>query len=263
MSAPFIERIPREPDDAVVDAYMSQKGGPGKTTLAVNTAAVVAENTPKVQGAEDAPVVAATIDPMKSMEVWAKRVREDALPFDYLSTGGDNTILPALKKDPSVKRICVDTPGFVDMKPGSERARDPLGDGAAGDALRVILAIADRVVVPINPEFLTLGPAEFTIERVLKPLGIPFLVVLNKYEPRDEPPARPGQPRTTPVLDKYMKWIIDHGYPHAPLPVRRYRLHADAAEKGLVCTRYKSSGTALRARQDIQNFALALDQVPF
>lgn len=257
MSEPFIERIPREPGDAVVDAWISQKGGAGKTTLAVNTAAVVAETTPRAPGTEDSSTIAASIDPQRSLETWARRVEEDKLPFDYVSTNGDNTVIPQLMKDPTVKRICVDTPGFVDVKAGSERERDPLGRGAAADALREILKVTTRAVVPINPEFMTLDPAEYTIERVLKPLGIPFLVVLNKYDLRDDPRE------DKPLLAKYLKWITDRGYPYAPHPVRRYRLHADAAERGLVCTRYPSSGTALRGRQDFQNLALALDQVAY
>jgi chromosome partitioning protein len=250
---PFITRVARNPGDAVVDAVLNQKGGTGKTTAVVNLAAVIGENTqPNAQG-EDAPVVAAGIDPQGSMEQWSDRVEEGVLPFDYLSAGGNNDLLPKLKKDPLIRRIIVDSPGFMDVEAGTERSRDPLGHGAAADALRALLAITDRAIIPMNPEWMTYNPTEYTIERVIRPLGIPFLVVVNKWDPRD------GDDE----LLKACRWIDDHGYPRAPQPIRKYKIHANAAEKGLVVTRYPPSGTALRAREDFYKLALALDAVTF
>lgn len=257
MPKPFIQRIPRKPGDAEVNLVITRKGGAGKTTVTVNGAAVDGENTPKIPGADDdnAPVLAASIDPQKSMELWAKRVKEDNLPFDYLSTRGDNEILHQLKSDGTVRKMWVDSPGFIDVDEAKETYPDPLGDGPAAEALREILKIADRAIVPINTEHLTLEPAEYTIERILIPLGIPFLVVINRYDPRDD------TSKARPLLHKYIKWCTDRNYPYAPQPIRRYRLHADASEIGLVCTRYKPSGTALRGREDFSNLSLAVNQV--
>lgn len=241
----------REDREAIVDAALNQKGGTGKSTITVNLAAVIGENTrPNAEG-EDAPVIAAGIDPQGSMEKWSDRVEENVLPFDYLSTGGDNEILPKLKKDPLVRRIIVDSPGFMDVDPTAERNHDPLGHGAAADALRALLAITDRAIVPMNPEWLTFDPTEYTIERVIRPRGIPFLIVVNKWDPRDGDED----------LLKVYKWIDDHGYPRAPQPIRKYKIHANAAEKGLVVTQYPPSGTALRAREDFYKLALAMDWV--
>jgi chromosome partitioning protein len=92
----------------------------------------------------------------------------------------DNDLLPELKQNPLVRRIIVDCPGFMDVDPNATRSRDPLGHGAAADALRTLLAITDRAIVPMNPEWLTYDPTEYTIERVLRPRGIPFLVVVNR-----------------------------------------------------------------------------------
>jgi chromosome partitioning protein len=238
-------------DGPKVVVVIQQKGGSGKSTITVNLAAVSGASSVMHNDVEDAAVVAAGIDPQGSLERWADRVAEEYLPFDYVVTRGELGIIPGLAKDPNRKRIYVDTPGFMEVDDKAKWGADPLGDGKAADAMREVLDIADLAIVPITPEWLSWEPAEFTIERVLKPRGIPFLVVVNMWDPRDGEAS----------LIKVNKWVDERSYPRMADPVRRYTIHSNAAEKGQVVTQYKSSGTALRAKEDFSALALTVEQV--
>ncbi|MDF4254645.1 ParA family protein [Streptomyces sp. WMMB303] len=229
---------------------IQQKGGAGKSTITVNLAAVSGRSSLMQNDVEDAAVIAAGIDPQGSLETWADQVPEETLPFDYLVTRGEVGVLSALQKDPNRKRVVVDTPGFMEIDPDAAWGADPLGESRVADALREVLDLADLAIVPITPEWLSWAPAEFTIERILKPRGIPFMVVINLHDPRDGDTA----------LDKVKKWIDEHDYPRVPDPIRKYKIHAHAAEDGLTVVEYKESGTALRAREDFMNLALSVEQ---
>lgn len=238
-------------DGPTVIVVIQQKGGSGKSTITVNLAAVAGHSSVLHNDIEDAAVVAAGIDPQGSLERWADRVAEELLPFDYVVTRGELGILPKLAKDPNRRRIFVDTPGFMEVDEDAAWGADPLGDGKVADALREVLDLAHFAIVPITPEWLSWEPAEFTIERILKPRGIPFLVVINLHDPRDG--------KTD--LDKVKAWVDERGYPRMADPIRRYTIHSRAAEKGLVVTQYDPSGTALRAKEDFSALALTVEQV--
>jgi chromosome partitioning protein len=229
---------------------IQQKGGAGKSTITVNLAAVSGRSSVMQNNIEDAAVIAAGIDPQGSLEAWADQVPEEALPFDYLVTRGKVGILTELKGNPNRRRVIVDTPGFMEIDPDAAWGDDPLGESRVADALREVLELAHLAIVPITPEWLSWAPAEFTIERILKPRNIPFIVVINLHDPRDGDTA----------LDKVKKWIDDRGYRRTPDPIRKYKIHAHAAEDGLTVVEYKESGTALRAREDFMNLALCVEQ---
>ncbi|MFE2352383.1 ParA family protein [Kitasatospora cineracea] len=239
---------------ARVIVVIQRKGGSGKSTLTVNLAAVSGESHPAPDPEGDAPVIALGIDPQGSMEQWARRVAAELLPFDYVVTKGRLGTLPELVRDPNVKRIWVDTPGFVDTDPDADSDADPLGDGRAADAMREALEHADLALVPITTEFLSKEPAEYTIEYVLKPRKIPFMVVINMWDAG-------ADGKTHADLKKAEEWCIERGYPYAPRAVRKYKIHSNAAEKGETVIHYKEQGVGAKARNDIYSLALAVEQV--
>ncbi|MFZ4137007.1 ParA family protein [Streptomyces koyangensis] len=240
-----------------VVTLVQQKGGSGKSTLAVNLAAVSGQNNPPERPDDPCPVVAAGIDRQGSLEDWSARVAEDRLPFDYVVTKGRLGEIPDLVEDPAVKRLFVDTPGFMETDPDAPMDADPLGSGNTAKAMEEVLEHTDLAVVPITPEWLTHRPAEFTIERVLKPRGVKFLVVINMWDSGSD---RVNAEGLRPELEELRNWCRQRGYPFAAQAIRRYKIHAKAPKEGLTVIQYPESGTALRAREDFYKLALTVEQ---
>src|ERR1700759_2594165 len=123
-----------------VHVVLNQKGGVGKSTIAVNLAAVTAD----VLNHEDdpdssSPVLALSGDPQGSAVWWASRMND--LPFHIAQGHDDLDGLKKIKQLPGIKHVYVDTPGWIDLS-GENGADDPLGRGPAADVLRPVLGLA-------------------------------------------------------------------------------------------------------------------------
>jgi chromosome partitioning protein len=230
-----------------VHVVLNQKGGVGKSTIAVNLAAVTADVlNHRDDPSASSPVAAISVDPQGSAVWWAARIND--LPFHIVQAHDDLAGLARLKELPNIEHIYVDTPGWIDLDPGNTDG-DPLGRGPAADALRAVLDVADKVIIPIETEPLSFDPTARTINKVVKPRGLPYLVVINNWDPRDG----------TYDLNETKEFIKLNNWPLANTVIRHYKLHARASADGQVVTEYPANRVALQAREDFYRFALELN----
>jgi chromosome partitioning protein len=230
-----------------IHVIANQKGGVGKTTLAVNLAAVVhavRENSvgplidpedsgrhrPRDEG-QTSEVLVASTDPQASSVWWSQRVaRQGGLPFDFAQVA-DPRDLRKLRGS-GYTEVFVDTPGSLEDEAILQAALDE----------------ADDVVVPMPPEPLAFDPTARTVERVIAPRHLPYRVVVNNWDPRDG----------TTDLQQTAQYIRTRQWPMANTVVRRYKLHTRASADGLVVTQYPKNRVAMEAREDFFRLALEL-----
>lgn len=213
---------------ARVHVIANQKGGVGKTTVTVNLAAVVADTLGS--SGEKPSVLGVSTDPQASMLEWAERVGE-ALPFDFAQCDDDPGSLSKLRQFDQYDHIFVDTPGSLE-------------DEAI---LQTVLAQADDVIVPLEPEPMSFSPAARSIQRVIAPSGARWRVLLNNWDPRDGDAD----------LVQTQGYVQAKGWPVFNTVIRHYKLHARASAEGVTVVQYAKNRVALEARQDF--FRLALE----
>jgi chromosome partitioning protein len=137
-------------------AVVNGKGGVGKTTTAVNLAAILAEKQR---------VLLIDADPQGSATWWIERNGE-AMNFD-LSQETNPKLLEDLRKLKDYNIVVVDTPPALQSQ-----------------ALRAVIASSDYLILPTPPAPMDLSALIDTVQRVVIPEAIAHRVLLTKVDPR-------------------------------------------------------------------------------
>ena len=187
-----------------VIAFLSQKGGSGKTTLAVHTAVAAYEAGERV--------VIVDTDPQKSATVWGDTRSQDTPVVATAAAAELGRVLDAARQERMTLAI-------IDTAPH-----------AAPDATRIV-RVVDLVVIPCRPTAFDIAAAGSAVD-IVKAAGVPAVFVLSAC-----PFRSPEIAETRVVLGEY-------GLPIAPVEIIDRRAFARAVATGRAVTEFESDGKA-------------------
>lgn len=185
-------------------AFLSQKGGSGKTTLVVHTAVAAHEAGERV--------VVIDTDPQKSATVWGESRAQEA---PIVATAGTAELTRVLE----VARQERMTLAIVDTAPH-----------AAPDAARIVRAV-DLVVIPCRPTAFDIAAAGSAVD-IVRAAKVPAVFVLSAC------------PFRSPEIAETRTVLAVYGLPIAPVEIIDRRAFARAVATGRAVTEFESDGKA-------------------
>lgn len=185
-------------------AFLSQKGGAGKTTLAVHTAVAAHEAAQAV--------VLIDTDPQRSASVWGD-ARQNAAPIVATASVSElDRVLKAAREE------------------GMDLAIVDAAPHAAPEAARIARA-ADLIAIPCRPTAFDLAAAEGAV-RIVKAAGARAVFVLSAC------------PFRAPEIAETREALGEHGLPVAPMEITERRAFARAVATGRAVTEFEGDGKA-------------------
>lgn len=185
-------------------AFLAQKGGSGKTTLAVHTAVAATE-------AGESVVVIDT-DPQKSATVWGDARSQESPIVATAAASELGRVLEAADQERMTLAI-------VDTAPH-----------AAPDATRIVRAV-DLVAIPVRPTAFDIAAAGSAVD-IVKAAGVRAVFVLSAC------------PFRSPEIAETRTVLAEYGLPIAPVEIIDRRAFARAVATGRAVTEFESDGKA-------------------
>lgn len=185
-------------------AFLAQKGGSGKTTLAVHTAVAATE-------AGESVVVIDT-DPQKSATVWGDARSQEAPIVATAAAAELGRVLEAADQERMTLAI-------VDTAPH-----------AAPDATRIVRAV-DLVAIPVRPTAFDIAAAGSAVD-IVKAAGVRAVFVLSAC------------PFRAPEIAETRTVLAEYGLPISPIEIIDRRAFARAVATGRAVTEFESDGKA-------------------
>jgi chromosome partitioning protein len=217
----------------------NSKGGVGKSSIAMNLGATVSV-TMAPDRPVPPPVAVVSIDEQNTPQEYAESANANGfrLPIDIYRL--DQNPSQMVKLIGRYRLVIIDAGGHM-------KGNNPLAitlDLQNPETERLLI---DGALVPMEIGSESRKPTYRTCEHVLKPRGIPFYVVVNKFPPKAD----------AELADTY-EFIDSHGWDRPPRPIKMLRSYAKAAGEGITVPDFDRAYARKDGMLDILQLASAL-----